>query len=126
MAIRETPRRSTAVGLAALLTAACAAWAGCSASDEDVFAIKVVDDTPRPVIVGLCKDQRCASGERHFTDEIEPRESHGENAVSDRGLANAFLVTTRDGRRVGCLFLSFGGHKRPGYVARVSRARPCP
>jgi hypothetical protein len=126
LTIRETSRRSTRVFATTLVVAICAGSAGCSATDEDVFAIKVVDDTPRPVVIGLCTDQRCASGDRHFTDAIEPGASHGENVVSDRGLANAFLVTTRDGRRVGCLFLSFRGHKRPGYVARVSRARPCP
>jgi hypothetical protein len=77
--------------------------ASCSPSDEDVFAIKVVDDMPRPVAIGLCKDQLCASGARQFTDVNEPGEPHGENVVSDRGLANAFLVATKAGRRVGCL-----------------------
>jgi hypothetical protein len=126
LTFREPSRRSTRGFLRPLLAAICAGCAGCWASDEDVFAIKLVDDTSRPVVVGPCKDRRCASGERHFTDVIKPGSSHGENVVSDRGFANAFLVTSEDGRRIGCLLLSFGGHKRPGFVARVSRVQRCP
>jgi hypothetical protein len=118
------PIKRAAAALAAVVAAAL--LPGCFASDEDVFAIRFVNDTPRAVTIGACKSSSCRSGERHFTATIPPGGTMGQNVVSDRGFVSAFLVTGPGGRRVGCFFLEFGGERRPGTVERISRARPCP
>ena len=96
---------------------------GCGSKDRTVGHIRLLNDTRRAVILGLCDDESC-HGSLHGPATVAPGKG-GVVPVSTVGVPNVYLVRlAATGGRDGCLPLVMP-HYVEGLVARVSQAVPC-
>jgi hypothetical protein len=107
--------------IAIILATACAAVAGCS-NQADTFAITFINDTDQNVVLNLCDDSACHSYD--YSDKLRPGGSLPENISTDN-VFTRWAVTTKSGRRLGCLPFNFAGAWTDA-TARITEMVPCP
>jgi hypothetical protein len=105
-----------------ILCGFCLALASCSADlTEQFLPLDIVNDTNAEMIVDQC-DVKCNLLHDHA--DLKPGQIMGVN-VSDANVPEWFVVTTPDGKRVGCLLAQFS-HKESSARIGLSKTRPCP
>jgi hypothetical protein len=94
---------------------------GCATVESgSVWDIKLKNDSPQFLIVKDCASSSCASF--RYIARLAPGETVSAHDYGDG--TSRWIVTSRDGRRLGCLML--GISKRvDGYVLRTSTTAPC-
>jgi hypothetical protein len=109
-----------------LLSLALALLAGCAFHPDPTeanFYVRIVNDTPRMVVLATCGTGDRSCSKTYETGRVRPGGSWG-SVQTSVGQANPVLVTTISGRRLGCLALLFL-QNADGAVVRVSDAFPC-
>jgi hypothetical protein len=113
--------RALLAGSVVLIGVAASGFSGC-ASDEDVFAVKLLNDTPGTLVANQCGNG-CGSSPTE-TDKLNPRQSVLVNTTSSH-VDNWWRITSQTGRVVGCLDLLYD-HKEPHVVVRLTHLTACP
>jgi hypothetical protein len=89
---------------------------------EDAFAISVLNDTSRPVLVEKCESPGCHSV--YERNELSPTKSHLTN-IGRGGGTIWFRFSDGAGNTLGCTAAKYAS-KVPNVVLRVSAATHCP
>ena len=117
--------RRAVLGLAIPITLLIAAGCGSIDPTENNFYVRVLNDTPRRVVLSFCgtENNLCNNGKTYDTGTLKPGQAFP-TVQTSIGLANPYLVRTRAGQRLGCLPLLFD-YNADGATVRVSELVPC-
>jgi hypothetical protein len=113
-------------GLAGVAFAALAAACSVSSLDptEGTFYVKLLNDTNQTVIASDCSSGDGLCVRHHYYPAALKRGQEFSDLETYVNQLNVELITTRSGRRLGCIPLYFD-YRAAGYVLRVSDAVPC-